>query len=66
MSPFGWGILYGGLGAAVILGLYHRGLVMPAVLTALAWAVLMTAIPNSWVGMGRKAAKDEAHSGNEN
>lgn len=66
MSPFGWGILYGGLGAAVMLGLYHRGLVMPAVLTALGWAIFMTAIPNSWVGMERKRTKDEANSGDPN
>jgi hypothetical protein len=54
MSPFGWGILLGGFGAATVLGFYHRGLVTPAVLATLAWAILLTAIPNHWVGMGRK------------
>jgi len=54
MSPFGWGVLLGGLGAAFVLALAHVGRGWAAVLAAVAWAVVLTIIPNHWVGMGRK------------
>lgn len=51
MNAFGWGIVLGSFSAVTVLAFYHKGFVTTAALIALGWAIILTAIPNHWVGI---------------